>query len=158
MYKRIKDDSKIVAQWKLKVKGKHYYHVFLWKDQEAFDKNTCDNPPGEISGCVNYAPTYLNIYKGKEIHTVLPKLGEIHFIQGIWTLEIVAHELLHAMLHRINVLRNPLINDIFDQNGTAEEDICYDFGRWADEIYRRLWEVTPQKRKKDAKKRSRKST
>lgn len=57
MYKRKKDKTNLIAEWEIKIgAGKHYFDVFLWRDQESFDKNTLDNNPGESAGCVNCAP------------------------------------------------------------------------------------------------------
>jgi hypothetical protein len=142
MIKRIKDKSKCLAQWTLKVGRRHYFHVFLWDSQESFDQNTLDNEPGQVLGCVNYCPYTIEIEKKREKKIIMPKLGEIHFIKDIWTLEIVAHELCHALLHRLDYLE-PSIDEIFSEEGNSEESICLEFGQWMDEIYRHLWQKNP---------------
>lgn len=147
-YKRIKDLSKTIAIWKLKSFVKPYYfHVYLWEDQKAFDENTLDNKPGYSAGCANLAPDIIEITSKGERRIIRPKLGEVHFIKDKWTLEIVTHELMHAVIHRIRMLDNPTFKQLYDQEPhSVEEDVCYEFGRWCDETYKQLWEVNPSKK------------
>lgn len=144
-YKRIKDESNLIAKWKLKSTGKFYFHVFLWADQESFDKNTNGNKPYMSAGCVNLAPTIIEITKNSEREFVRPKLGEIHFIKNKWNIEIVAHELCHALIHRIRMIK-PTVKQIIEQEGDSEEMICYEFGEWVNAIYNLLWNENPNKK------------
>ena len=148
-YKYRKDESSLVDKWLIKADKKHYFHVFLWDSQESFNKNTVDNIPFEFSGCVNLAPTIIEIDKDFEREIVRPKLGEVHFIKDKWTLEIVAHELCHAMFHRLRMMKNPTAEQIMEQDNSSEEDICYEFGRWVDQIYRFLWSANRNKNWKE---------
>ena len=148
-YKRTKDKANLVVQWKLKSSRKpFYFHVFLWKTQEAFDKNTLDNNPGEALGCANLAPDIIcfNTVTKEETQIIRPKLGEIHFIKGKWNMEIVAHELMHAIIHRIRLMAKPTFEEIANQEGDSEEEICWEFGWWVDQIYRLLWDTDPFKK------------
>jgi len=145
-YKRIKNKDKLVATWKIKSTGRYYYDVFLWEDQKSFDENTNDNAPNEAAGCVNYAPTKMLISgdDGRVLKKVIPKkMGEIHFIKDKWNMEIVAHELCHSLIGRLR--HSPMLKlcDIIQQNNNAEELICYEFGSWVDQVYRKLWELDP---------------
>jgi len=140
--KRIKDTSNLISQYKLKAGKRHYFHVFLWATQEDFDKNTLDNISYESSGCVNFAPSIIECSSEGEREIVRPKLGEIHFIKKKWTIEVVAHELCHALIHRLRVIE-PKAQDVVDQENESEELICYEFGAWVDQIYRLLWKDDP---------------
>jgi len=143
--KRIKDESKLIAKYKIKAGKRYYFHVFLWDSQESFDENTVGNIKGQSAGCVNLSPWYYKISKsGTEEKRVQPKLGEVHFISGKWTTEIVAHELCHALIHRLRTI-NPTANDVLWQEKDSEETICYEFGGWMEQIYRLLWEDDPKK-------------
>jgi len=146
MYKRIKDETHLITKYKLKAGDKHYFNVFLWENQAAFDKNTLDNIPKKSLGCVNMAPSIIEFDKGNEREIIRPKLGEIHFISGKWTTEIVAHELTHALMQRLRMIE-PKSNDVIEQNGDSEETIAYEFGRWFDQIYRKLWEDDTDRKK-----------
>ena len=141
MIKRIKDESQLMGKWKISAGKKNYFHVFLWPSQETFDQNTYDNKPGESSGCVNLAPPYIEVYKDGTTseEMIRPKLGEVHFIKDKWDMEVVAHELFHALMHRLRFVK-PSAEDIMEQVGSSEEDVAYEFGRWVDKIYRKLWE------------------
>ena len=143
--KRIKDESKLIAKYRIKAGKSHYFHVFLWDSQDSFDANTFDNIKGQSAGCVNLTSWSYKISKeGIEEKRVPPKLGEVHFISGKWTTEIVAHELCHALIHRLRTI-NPTANDVLWQEKDSEETICYEFGGWMEQIYRLLWEDDPKK-------------
>ena len=142
--KRKKNKEKLVAEWKLKSGSGHYYSAFLWEDQKSFDENTHDNKPGEAAGCCNHAPMKLLVNEEGRVLKKCPpkKMGEVHFIKDKWNMEIVAHELLHALIGRFRNIQ-PKLCDIVMQNGNAEETICYGFGEWVDQSYRRLWKEDP---------------
>ncbi len=158
MYKLRKNKNQLLAKWKLKIGKKHYFHIFLWEDQENFEANTIGNTPGKVAACVHFAPTIVEVllgdpysettspneikYSAFEKEIVRPKLGEAHFIKDKWDLEVVAHELCHILLHRLRVLE-PSVEKIMEQEYDSEETVCYAFGRWANQIYSMLWEVNP---------------
>lgn len=143
--KRIKDKTNLMGSWKVHSNKKHYYEVFLWADQKSFDENTMGNNPGESSGCCNHAPTKLLLNEDNSVFKKIPpiKMGEVHFIKGKWDMEVVAHELCHAMIGRFRNLP-PKLCDIVMQNGDAEETLCYEFGKWVDITYRKLWKADPR--------------
>jgi len=144
-YKRYKNTDKLIAKWKIRATCKQYYDVFLWEDQKSFDENTNDNEPEEAAGCVNYAPTMLLVSQdGTITKKCFPKkIGEVHFIKDKWNTEIVAHELCHALIGRFRMNKSPKLCDMVMQTDEAEEEICYEFGRWFDQVYRRLWKENP---------------
>lgn len=145
--KRIKDETKLIVKWKLKTGKSYYFHVFLWEDQDSFDANTCDNKPNEAAACVNLAPTVIEVFAKEENDKIIirPKLGEIHFIKDKWNMEVVAHELCHAFIHRIRQLNNKG-QDVIEQIENVEESVCYEFGQWAHTIYNLLWKENPSKK------------
>ena len=146
MIKRIKDESRLVAKWKLSVGKRHYFHVFLWDSRDSFEENTLGNEAGDSFGCVNLCPTAYNVKGGEFSLLDRPKLGEVHFIKGMWTLEIVAHELCHALIHRLRMIP-PTPKQVIEQEGDSEEDICYWFGEATDWIYRVLFKEDPPEEK-----------
>jgi hypothetical protein len=142
--KRLKDESKLIAKWKIKSGNRHYFHVFLWKNQKAFDENTLDNNPHTSLGCVNLAPTIMLFTNKGTKKIIRPKLGEVHFIKDKWDLEVVAHELCHALIQRLRMIK-PSAKSVVEQTKNNEETICYEFGEWVDKIYRMLWKVNKSK-------------
>lgn len=153
--KRRKDRSNLKGTLVLKSTEKpHYYNVYLWNDVRSMYENVYTQEAGrtydeigtdnEILGfCV--FNTYLYDPE-KRLPNPSPLLGEIHFIAGRWDELVVAHELQHAILHRMRVLR-PLAREVMKQvkskvwYGNAEEDICHEYGRWFSKLYRWLWEI-----------------
>ncbi len=139
-FKRIKDESDLKSKYKIFCNDKyHYFHIFLWKTQKAFDENTLDNIPKESAACVNLAPTIIEYSNKVEKEIIRPKLGEIHFISKKWSLEIIAHELCHALVQRLRMIKKPTLQQVIEQYEDSEEEICYEFGSWVDMIYRLLY-------------------
>lgn len=149
--KRKKNKAVIKASIKLKSHWKpHYISVYLWNDSLSYSKhqhgsslNVIKKVDAEL-GCF-CSNKYFQDEQTKRLR-VNPLLGEIHLMLKKWTTEIVAHELQHAILHRMRVLP-PFSREVMKQvkskiwNGHAEEDVCYDFGKWFEELYRWLWKV-----------------
>ena len=144
--KRIKNVDKCVAQWKLKADEKPYYwHVYLWEDQASFMNNTGPDVGSKLlndhmpTGCHCAVPTLIDQDTGQLVPD--PKIGEIHFIKGKWDMEVVAHELLHAMFHKLNTLC--ICPKAISEDMDRQEPVCYEFGAWMDILYRKLWEADP---------------
>lgn len=144
--KRIKDMNKCIAQWKLKSKERPYYwHVYLWEDTQALlvnaggDVSAKQNPGHVCTACHCAMPTLVDPETGQLVPD--SKLGELHFIRGKWDMEIVAHELLHAMFHKMNTLC--ICPKEVSEDMDKQEIACYEFGAWVGELYRHLWKADP---------------
>ena len=103
------------------------------------EDNVPDVEKGTAEACTTFAQPILHISGSKSKLKILPKLGEMHFIKGRWSLEIVAHELCHALIHRITMIP-PSFDQIRNQVGYSEETVCYEFGAWVRDLYRILSE------------------
>lgn len=137
--RQVKDFSGLVAREIMRSRRRpHYWNIFLWKDKESFAANTTQTDDKTIC-CHCCMPILVDPESGE----LLPgnKLGEVHFIAGKWDMEVVAHELQHAIIHRIRCLC-PSLRQILDDI-EAEEEICYEFGKWMNNAYRWLWEHDP---------------
>lgn len=133
---RVKDFSGLVARAIMRSRQKpHYWHIFLWRDKKSFIANTKQTDEHTVA-CHCCASILVDPESGE----ILPskKLGEVHFLAGKWNMEIVSHELQHAIVHRMRCLC-PSFNKI-DLDINAEEEICYEFGEWLSNTYRWLWE------------------
>ena len=147
-YKRIKDTTNLIERWKIKsILKPYYFHVYLWKDLKSMKENSLDADTGNIVAIVNLSNSIIEIYKdGTEKKIVSPKLGEIHFVSKLWGVEIIAHEVIHVMIQRLRMLEYPTIQNLINQDKTnsgenCEEIICYEVGRWIEEIYYKLLEL-----------------
>jgi hypothetical protein len=141
-----KDKTKLLAKTRLKAGEKNYFDVFIWKDHDSFNFNTLTTTNLQNTiGSTNLSPTIIEVTKNTERTIIRPKLGEIHFIKDNWNLNVVAHELCHALIHRIRQIP-PKASKIINQSGNAEELICYEFGKWVEDIYRFMWKVNPPQR------------
>jgi len=135
--RRVKDLSGLVAQAVMRSSRRpHYWHVFLWRDKTAFIGGTKGMEDGKASGCHCPCPTLMDPESGELLPS--PKCGEIHFVAEDWNEEVVAHELQHAILHRLRVLC-PSYRAILERDEIeAEEEVCYEFGRWFAAIWKWL--------------------
>lgn len=139
--KRIKDRTNLVARADLKVTGsRHYFQLYLWRDLISFRANSMDNE--KAVACVNFEPTIIEFSNNTENEIIRPKRGEIHFVVGKWNIEIVAHEIGHALIERMRLFP-PHADAIIEQTADAEEEICHELGQWVDNVYRWLWEHNP---------------
>lgn len=139
--KRSKDFSGLVAQAIMRSSQKpHYWHVYLWHDRDALIANTI-GMDDKTDGCHCSVPILVDPESGEPLPGA--KMGEIHFIARRWDMEVVAHELQHAIIHRLKFLC-PSYQSILDRDEIeAEEEVCYEFGRWFAHIYRWLWSIDP---------------
>jgi len=140
--RRVKDLSGLVAQAIMRSSRRpHYWHVFLWRDRAAMLMNTTQTDE-HTQACHCSCPILVDPESGD----LLPgsKLGEVHFVTGDWDIEVVAHELQHALIQRLRCLC-PSPRSVVDEI-EAEEEVCYEFGRWFAHAYRWLWDVDPSPR------------
>lgn len=141
---RRKDFTDLVARTKVRLgRQPHYLAVFLWRTEEALRRNTDLGParPGRrTSGVHCCVPCWLDQESGEPLPRA--KIGELHFVAGEWTVEVVSHEVMHGVIHRLRVCC-PSPRQVFEHldDMLHEEEICYDAGRWVREIYRWLWNV-----------------
>ena len=145
-YKKNKKIDNLIAQFKINIKSeKYYFHMYLWENKESMMLNAPDDVKGSDSEAMAaLATSIIKIHSdGTESDEIIyPKLGEIHFIKDRWDMNIVAHELMHIMIHKIRMV-GPEFEKIIYQDENAEEETCYLFGDWVSEVYLKLWEVNP---------------
>jgi len=134
---------KPIAKAKLKCNKKPYYfNLYLWEDQKQFCYKTKQD--SETWGYCRFSPVNVDLKTNKESPS-RPKLGEVHFIKDKWDLEIVSHELCHCLLVRLEILK-PRFSDVIEYNDNSYEDICYEFGKWVEDVYAWLWKVNPSEK------------
>lgn len=80
---------------------------------------------------------------------VAPKLGEMHFAAGHWSVDLVAHEAFHAVSHVMNCI-GPSGNECVRRatgprfsTGCAQEDVAYVHGHMVKGIFDWLCESDP---------------
>lgn len=136
----------------------YYVRCYLWGTEDAM--NAATGGTGDalalfvctgVAECVETA----------RWSPMRPLLGEVHFFRGAWTEEVVAHEIQHALNHRLRVLpcgdeeppdvphgtgwRQVMLNEMDDRRNYfardgAEEEHCHLAGRWFAAVYGWLWE------------------
>ena len=137
-----------IAEEKVLQRHRHYYDAFLWQSRAAMLENTlldADGSDDRTRACCCHTPTRIRIEEdGAE--TVMPrwKLGEVHFVQGDWDVEVVVHELAHAQFETFRSLDTVQLDDVMEQNGDAEETACYRLGRWVQSLGNWLAHADPQ--------------
>ena len=102
-----------------------YYEIYLWDDKIALQKYLLEKNK----------QTTLGLTCNEPVQAHINKIGEIHFAEGEWDLNIVAHECEHATM---NIMR--LLNLDYRQV-VNEERICYLNGRLVQSVYHWLDEM-----------------
>ena len=141
--KRDKDMSKCVASCKFYVPGTtHFWTVYLWQDVAALNEISKEEyPDSEALGYCAHMPRRFKFTDGTESKIVVPKLGELHFVQGRWTLDIVAHECRHTESTAHEALG--IVIEHGNQDIEQEERACYYLAGLIDNVYCWLWETNP---------------
>lgn len=135
-----KDHSKIVAQLRLPSARKpYYYQVFLWDDiQDLKDYFDVDD---DTLAMTCFEPWYVDDDTGSVY--INPKLGEIHFARDHWNVNVIAHEVQHAVIHRMRLIWPPAHLILLDEYADAEEEIAYETGNWVERVHGFLWSNDP---------------
>lgn len=121
----------------------YFYELFLWDSIESFANGTHSTPNDTMRGCcITYTSEDL---EGNL--SVSSCLGSIHFISGRWTLSTLAHEIQHAVLHRLRYLE-PGPACVMDESSPTydysdEEVIAYEAGDWAEDLMAWLTAADP---------------
>jgi len=119
-------------------------------DRAALIANTIGMNEGETMACCVPAKWITDFRSGQ--NNVMPMLGEFHFVKDDWSMLIVAHEVQHAIVHRMRVLTpfawEAMAQDKISGGGyrgalTYEELLCYEAGRWVNDLYVWLWDFNP---------------
>ena len=136
--------NKPFGKMKLKCKQRPYYfNIYLWDTHKEFQYKT--HYRENTLGCCKFTPILEDLHEDKR-HPWKPKLGDIHLIKDKWSLEIVSHELCHALLLRLDILKPRFNEAIPTDNAELYESICYEFGIWVETVYGWLWQINPSKK------------
>lgn len=139
--KRIKDYTGLISSGIMKTADKkHYWNLYLWQDNDCLRRNTV-NMDKEVLGCHCSVPVLID--PESEDPCPKPKIGELHFIQGVWDVNYVAHELSHALFQRLKFLCPNPNTVLKEDNMEIEEFYCYEFGDWMQGICNWLYNNDP---------------
>lgn len=127
-----KDKSKIVAQMRLASSRKPYYFtVYLWSTID--DLKAYFEVDDDTLAMTCFEPWYVDDDTGSVY--INPKLGEIHYAIGHWNVNVAAHEVQHAVIHRMRLIWPPAHLILLDEYADAEEEIAYETGNWVERVY-----------------------
>lgn len=135
-----KDRSKIIGVYKLRSARKPYYfQVYLWDDIKSLRDyfETTD----ETLAMTCFEPWYIDDDTGNVY--INPKLGEIHFARQHWNVNVVAHEVQHAIIHRQRLIWPPAHLIALEEYADAEEEVAYECGHWVSKTYTWLLGLDP---------------
>lgn len=135
-----KDKTKIVGMLRLGSSRKPYYfQVFLWTDIQAL--RDYFEVTDETLAMTCFEPWYVDDDTG---HVYInPKLGEIHYAVDNWNINVVAHEVQHAIIHRMRLVWPPAHLILLEEYADAEEEIAYETGHWVERVYNWLRTLDP---------------
>jgi hypothetical protein len=135
-----KDKTKIIGSIKLHASRKPYYfQVFLWDDIQSLKDH--HEVTDDTLAITCFEPWFVDDETGKVY--INPKLGEIHFAKDSWNVNVVAHEVQHAIIHRMRLVWPPAHLILLEEYADAEEEIAYETGHWVERVYRWLGTADP---------------
>lgn len=137
-----KQKSKLVGQMRLRSSRKPYYfQVYLWSDIAALHHHFDLDPTDDTLAMTTFEPWFVDHATGKVF--INPKLGELHFAVDHWNVNVVAHEVTHAIMHRMRLIWPPAHLLMLDEYADAEEEVAYELGNWTERVHHWLWQLDP---------------
>lgn len=119
-----------------------YIQVVLWKEQSDM---LCHIGEPEETGiqAVTLFDTYVeNPITGENSPTSY-KIAELHFVSNMWNINVVAHEVFHAIVHRMRIMYPGAALLPYEQYADAEEEIAYELGNWVQKVFTWLFNNDP---------------
>jgi hypothetical protein len=138
MSKRVDKPHPVSRMTLSSVRKPHYFHVYLW--DSIWDLLRHVKLDDSTLAVTMFEPLRI----GDDGQPLVPnKLGEIHYARDHWNVNIIAHETLHAVVHRMRLIWPPANLIMRDEYEDAEEEIAYEFGRWVEKTHSWLWKLDP---------------
>lgn len=142
MARQTKPKSKLLGQFKLSSARKpYYYQVYLWRDIKDLKNYAELDPTDDTLAVTCFEPWYVDDSTGQVY--INPKLGEIHFAANNWNVNVIAHEVQHAIVHRMRLIWPAAHLIMLDEYADAEEEIAYENGNWVERVHTWLWGLDP---------------
>lgn len=108
----------------------HYFELYLWKERKAMVKAL-----RQAKDVMAVTHTFWNPHTDDFPQPSADDcLGQIHFARGAWSVEIVSHEVLHAILHRARFLP-PTLGHVIETRQDLEEVLAYEAGEWTQALF-----------------------
>lgn len=139
--KRPQRKGRVVASIKLmSSRAPYFYVVHLWDDRKKMLRALSIKDKGTQAMTFSY----WNL-PNEETPEPHPSecLGEIHFAMGSWSIEVVTHEVFHAVLHRGRMLP-PHLGWMISVGQDMEEHLAYEQGEWTQALMGWLAETDPE--------------
>ena len=99
MYKRIKDNTGLLARMRLPIVDKQYLHVYVWENKDAMHDNY--DYDGDFAAA--YCGLAYKVYVDTGELALGNKFGEIHLVHNGYGAGIFAHELQHFVMDWIDI-------------------------------------------------------
>jgi hypothetical protein len=139
--RRISRD-KIVGKLRVNSSRKPFYiQVILWKAHPDMLAHLGENDP-QLQAVTQLDAFMENPLTG-EVSPLSQKIAEIHFAADAWNVNVVAHEVFHAIVHRMRLMYPAAHLLPHEEYAAAEEEIAYELGNWVERIHTWLWSVDP---------------
>lgn len=142
--KRYKTKDKLIKRFKVflnsspfgKFKLDNYFYVYLWEDFEGMMVNAdVDENTLACFVCNDYDVVMTTQGVLPNSH---PLVGEMHFVKDHTGVEVIVHEVAHAMCHVMRRGILPMYNIIAQDPQELEEAYCNNFGEIVFRIYEEI--------------------
>jgi len=130
-YKKNKDLTYCIANFKLKIYTPYYVHVYLWMSKGSMHRALGNGQDYEAI----YVPLPYTVYESSDwrIPVTGNKIGELHFPMESVGSGTVAHELLHFLF---DWMKKSMLDDVED-----EERLCLLFGDITAQFWRKYFSL-----------------
>ena len=136
---------KPIAETVLRSSAKPYYlRVRLWRTKEELAQDSRLVGTGPVGPAVAIFTTDARTAKSDSPEIVKNEIGTIDFVQGLWWSNTVTHELQHALHVRMMTI-GPTVEEAWGEL-ELEEELAYEIGDWAGQLYKWLWANCPSKK------------
>lgn len=134
--------EKIIGKLRVNSSRKPFYiHVVLWNTHADMLSHLREDD--ENLQAVTMLDAFMENPITGEVSPLSYKIAEIHFAANNWNVNVVAHEVFHAIVHRMRLMYPAAHLLAREEYAAAEEEIAYELGNWVERIHSWLWTVDP---------------
>lgn len=135
--------NKIIGKVNINSSRKPFYiQVILWREQMDMLEHL--GAPDEIGiQAVTLFDSYAENPVTGEVSPSTCKIAELHFVVDMWNMNVVTHEVFHAIVHRMRLMYPGASLLPYEEYADAEEEIAYELGNWSEKVFTWLFNNDP---------------
>lgn len=140
--KRRVPKEKIMGKLRVNSSRKPFYiNILLWREHADMLSHLGEQDPGLQA--VTQLDAFIENSLTGEVSPLSYKIAEIHFARDCWNVNVVAHEIFHAIVHRMRLMYPAAHLLAHEEYAAAEEEVAYELGNWVERVHAWLWQIDP---------------